>query len=114
VTDTGAAADAAVPAAISQSTHRVAGISANQSAVSCATLSQAQGPTAAQPGIDALPTALPQRLEDAQWHLLRAETSCNIFWGEAWCDRATADLDATEAVLDQLDLEANPKPAVSR
>ena len=33
-------------------------------------------------------------LEQAMWRLLRAETSCNIFWGEAWVPRAHADLDA--------------------
>lgn len=38
---------------------------------------------------------LPEMLEEALWHLLRAETSCNFFWGEAWVDRAHADLDAT-------------------
>jgi hypothetical protein len=26
-------------------------------------------------------------LEEARWRLLRAETSCNIYWGEAWVDR---------------------------
>jgi alpha-amylase/alpha-mannosidase (GH57 family) len=33
------------------------------------------------------------QIEQALWHLLRAETSCNIFWGEAWVPRAHADLD---------------------
>jgi len=61
---------------------------------------------AAPSTIDTPPEALSRRLEDAQWHLLRAETSCNIFWGEAWCDRATADLDVTEDILAQLDAEA--------
>lgn len=55
--------------------------------------------------VQTMPSGLPQRLEDAQWHLLRAETSCNIFWGEAWCDRATADLEIAESVLDELDAE---------
>ena len=32
-------------------------------------------------------------LEQAQWRLLRAETSCNFFWGEAWVPRAAADLE---------------------
>lgn len=59
--------------------------------------------------IDVLPREFSQRLEDAQWHLLRAETSCNIFWGEAWCCRAAADLDVTEDLLNQLDAEANPQ-----
>src|SRR4030095_17079635 len=27
---------------------------------------------------------LQRLLSDAQWRLLRAETSCNFFWGEAW------------------------------
>jgi hypothetical protein len=27
------------------------------------------------------------------WHLLRAETSCNFYWGEAWVGRAHRDLD---------------------
>ncbi|WP_295883023.1 glycoside hydrolase family 57 [uncultured Thiohalocapsa sp.] len=38
-------------------------------------------------------------LEEARWRLLRAETSCNLFWGEAWVGRAAADLDAAEAAL---------------
>ncbi len=36
---------------------------------------------------------LGHQLEQALWHLLRAETSCNIFWGEAWVPRAHTDLD---------------------
>jgi alpha-amylase/alpha-mannosidase (GH57 family) len=42
-------------------------------------------------------------LEEARWRLLRAETSCNIFWGEAWVDRATGDLDAAVAALDDVE-----------
>jgi hypothetical protein len=63
-----------------------------------------------------LPESLEPRLEDAHWHLLRAETSCNIFWGEAWCHRADADLDRAEGVLDQLDadLMRNPPPPSSQ
>ena len=34
------------------------------------------------------------RIEEAMWRLLRAETSCNFFWGEAWVHRAHSDLDA--------------------
>jgi alpha-amylase/alpha-mannosidase (GH57 family) len=34
-----------------------------------------------------------QRLKEAQWRLLRAETSCNFFWGEAWVGRCHRDLD---------------------
>ncbi len=33
-------------------------------------------------------------LDEAYWHLLRAETSCNFYWGEAWVDRCHGDLDA--------------------
>jgi alpha-amylase/alpha-mannosidase (GH57 family) len=35
-----------------------------------------------------------QHLEEARWHLLRSETSCNIYWGEDWVSRAHADLDS--------------------
>jgi alpha-amylase/alpha-mannosidase (GH57 family) len=34
------------------------------------------------------------RIEQALWRLLRAETSCNVFWGEAWVPRVHNDLDA--------------------
>jgi hypothetical protein len=33
------------------------------------------------------------RLEQAHWRVLRAETSCNFFWGEDWVDRCHHDLD---------------------
>jgi 4-alpha-glucanotransferase len=37
-----------------------------------------------------------RRLEQALWRVLRAETSCNFFWGEAWVARCHQDLyDAT-------------------
>jgi alpha-amylase/alpha-mannosidase (GH57 family) len=42
------------------------------------------------------------QLEEAHWHLLRAETSCNFYWGEAWVERAHADLDAVWFNLDEL------------
>lgn len=32
-------------------------------------------------------------LDTAQWHLLRAETSCNFFWGDAWLYKTHKDLD---------------------
>lgn len=38
---------------------------------------------------------LHDRLEQAMWRLLRAETSCNFFWGEDWVPRAHRDLDAS-------------------
>ena len=31
-------------------------------------------------------------LHEAHWRLLRAETSCNLYWGEAWVPRLHADL----------------------
>lgn len=35
-------------------------------------------------------------LDVAHWHLLRAETSCNLFWGEAWVHRTHKDLDVVQ------------------
>jgi hypothetical protein len=32
-------------------------------------------------------------LDQAYWRVLRAETSCNFFWGEAWVQRCHQDLD---------------------
>lgn len=40
------------------------------------------------------------RLEAALDHLLRAETSCNLDWGEVWVPRCHADLDDAVLVLD--------------
>ncbi len=45
---------------------------------------------------------LQRRLSEAQWRLLRAETSCNFFWGQAWVDRCHRDLDETWAILNSL------------
>jgi hypothetical protein len=38
-------------------------------------------------------------LEDAMWHLLRAETSCHLYWGEDWVARCHADLDLSWQAL---------------
>lgn len=38
-------------------------------------------------------------LGDAHWHLLRAETSCNFYWGEEWVHRCHADLDQAVVAL---------------
>ena len=43
-----------------------------------------------------------RRLADAHWRLLRAQTSCNFFWGEAWVPRCHADLDDSWAILNEL------------
>ena len=48
--------------------------------------------------------------EEALWRLLRAETSCNIYWGEDWVPRAEADLEATRAALARTGTEPRPKP----
>ena len=45
---------------------------------------------------------LQHRLSEAQWRLLRAETSCNFYWGEAWVRRCHNDLDETWAILNEL------------
>lgn len=42
------------------------------------------------------------QLEEAHWHLLRAETSCNFYWGEAWVHKCHQDLDNTWANMDDL------------
>lgn len=42
------------------------------------------------------------QIEEARWRLLRAETSCNIFWGEDWVPKANADLDDVAQRLEQL------------
>lgn len=39
-------------------------------------------------------------LEESTWRVLRAETSCNFFWGDAWVDKALADLDAAAKALE--------------
>jgi hypothetical protein len=41
----------------------------------------------------------PQELEPALWRVLRAETSCNFYWGEAWVERCHADLDEARREL---------------
>jgi 4-alpha-glucanotransferase len=38
-------------------------------------------------------------LEKAMWHLLKAETSCNFYWGEAWLDRFYHDLEIARQTL---------------
>jgi len=44
----------------------------------------------------------PDRLEGAYHRLLRAQTSCNFFWGEAWVERAHTELNAVERALAEL------------
>jgi len=40
-----------------------------------------------------------QQLDQAFWRILRAETSCNFFWGEAWVQRCHRDLDDAWAFI---------------
>jgi alpha-amylase/alpha-mannosidase (GH57 family) len=42
-----------------------------------------------------------RRLAEARWRMLRAETSCNFFWGESWLPRCHHDLDEAWAHLKQ-------------
>lgn len=51
-----------------------------------------------------------EALETATWRLLRAETSCNTYWGEAWVARAEADLDAARAALKEAERAARNPP----
>lgn len=47
-------------------------------------------------------------LEEATWRLLRAQTSCNLYWGEAWVSRADADLTASWEALQRARARLNP------
>jgi len=40
-------------------------------------------------------------LEQARWRVLRAETSCNFYWGDAWLARCDHDLDQAAAQLER-------------
>ena len=59
------------------------------------------GRQAAEQGL-AEDAAFQQELEQATWHLLRAETSCNYFWGEAWVSRSDADLAVSREMLQRI------------
>lgn len=41
----------------------------------------------------------PAAREAARHHLLRAQTSCNFYWGDAWVNRCLADLDRALGLL---------------
>ncbi|WPL18930.1 Membrane-anchored protein predicted to be involved in regulation of amylopullulanase [Thiorhodovibrio winogradskyi] len=51
-----------------------------------------------------------EALETATWRLLRAETSCNTYWGEAWVERAEADLMAARAAIKEAESAAQNQP----
>ena len=42
-----------------------------------------------------------EQLNQARWRLLRAETSCNLFWGEAWVRQIHSDLDEAQKYLEK-------------
>jgi len=42
-----------------------------------------------------------QQVEQAYWRVLRAETSCNFFWGEAWVQRCHEDLNEAWNILER-------------
>jgi alpha-amylase/alpha-mannosidase (GH57 family) len=44
---------------------------------------------------------LTHQMNEAHWHLLRAETSCHFYWGEAWVYKAHQDLDVAMYHLNQ-------------
>jgi alpha-amylase/alpha-mannosidase (GH57 family) len=57
-------------------------------------------------------------LGEAEWLLLRAETSCNFYWGDAWVHKSHGDLDGVAyhvARADELlgDLATLPDPAAA-
>jgi hypothetical protein len=54
--------------------------------------------------------AFANAMAQARWRLLRAETSCNLFWGEAWVHRIHEDLDAATPRLEKAKAEL-PAPA---
>jgi alpha-amylase/alpha-mannosidase (GH57 family) len=57
-----------------------------------------------------------EAIEEALWRLLRAETSCNIYWGEDWVPRAEADLDSAREALARIGIEPPstvPRPSVA-
>ena len=42
-----------------------------------------------------------EQVDNAYWRLLRSETSCNFFWGEAWVERSHSDMEASLEFLRQ-------------
>ncbi|MGD7034839.1 glycoside hydrolase family 57 [Methylotuvimicrobium buryatense] len=46
--------------------------------------------------------ALEKLLESTMWHLLRSETSCNFYWGEAWVHRCHEDLNDCVSTLEAI------------
>ncbi len=66
---------------------------------------------AAERGVTEGPEA--DAIEEAMWRLLRAETSCHLYWGEAWVPRAEADLAASRAALAPIGIAEEPDAGVA-
>lgn len=49
-------------------------------------------------------------LREAHWHLLRGETSCNLYWGDAWVYKAHQDLDDVAWHLGEARAMLGPEP----
>ena len=67
---------------------------------------------AGERGVEEGPEA--EAIAEAMWRLLRAETSCHLYWGEAWVPRAEADLDASRAALARIGIHADQASEVAR
>ncbi|MDA8383012.1 MAG: glycoside hydrolase family 57 [Betaproteobacteria bacterium] len=44
-------------------------------------------------------SAVGRAIEETYWHILRAQTSCHFYWGEAWVSRCDAELAAAGAAF---------------
>ena len=73
-----------------------------KSATPCRPPAQRSGTTKGAPGL----------LEQARWRVLRAETSCNFYWGEAGCSAATTT--STKPVLGSTRRCTRPEPSHKR
>ncbi|MBN1131271.1 MAG: hypothetical protein JXA71_19940, partial [Chitinispirillaceae bacterium] len=45
-------------------------------------------------------------LSEAYWRILRAETSCNFYWGDAWVDKCHLDLNVAVDYLQEVERKA--------
>lgn len=52
---------------------------------------------------DSQDASLQQQLAEAHWHLLRAETSCHFYWGDAWLQRCHDELDQVWYCLNRVE-----------
>lgn len=52
-----------------------------------------------------------QFVKEAHWRLLRAQTSCNFFWGEEWLQYCHQDLQMAEKWLERVHIEQNAQIA---